>query len=423
MLQGSQEEKKLDFNNLGLSPRLLTVLAQHKFVTPTRIQAEAIPVAVLGKDVVGIAETGTGKTLAFVLPLLQQISATKKQALIILPTRELAMQVEETLEVVGRGFGLRKALLIGGASMGKQIGDIRRNPHVIVGTPGRIIDHLDQRILSLRNVGVLVLDEADHMFDMGFAPQIKRILSSVPIDRQTMLFSATMPPEIEKITLGHMRNPVRIEISKQGTVGAHIDHHLFVIGKEQKNRLLDRVLADHAGTVLVFSRTKHGAKRIARAVRDMGHGAAEIHSNLTLSRRKSALEGFKKGQHRVLVATDIAARGIDVEDIQLVVNYDLPDDPGNYVHRIGRTGRAGREGKAITFITSDQRGKVRHIERLIRLPLVVKPLPLLPAARPVTHQVERGNFPQQRRFTPRSNAQTNPRGNYPPKKNNYYRGR
>ena len=423
MLQGSLEEKKLDFNNLGLSPRLLAVLAQHKFVTPTRIQAEAIPVAVLGKDVVGIAETGTGKTLAFVLPLLQQISATKKQALIILPTRELAMQVEETLDVVGRGFGLRKALLIGGASMGKQIGDIRRNPHVIVGTPGRIIDHLDQRILNLRNVGVLVLDEADHMFDMGFAPQIKRILTSVPSDRQTMLFSATMPPEIEKITMAHMRTPIRIEISKQGTVGKNIDHHLFVIGKDHKNRLLDKVLADHAGTVLVFSRTKHGAKRIARAVRDMGHGAAEIHSNLTLARRKSALEGFKKGQHRVLVATDIAARGIDVEDIQLVVNYDLPDDPSNYVHRIGRTGRAGRDGKAITFITSDQRGKVRHIERLIRLPLVVKPLPLLPVARAVTHPVEQRSFPQQRRFTPRNNAQTNQRGNYSLKKNNHYRGR
>lgn len=404
--QEQMNEENLNFANLGLAPKLLEALEKLKFKVPTPIQTRAIPVAVQGKDVVGIAQTGTGKTLAFTLPLIQQISITRKKALVILPTRELAMQVDEFLAQIGRELGLKKALLIGGASMNRQLDELRRNPHVIVGTPGRIIDHLSQGSLKFGNVGVLVLDEADHMFDMGFAPQIKIILKSVPTDRQTMLFSATMPPEIEKITRAHMKNPTRVEISRQGTVAHGIDQQLFIMQKDQKNRLLDKILSDHAGTVLVFSRTKHGAKRICRAVKCMGHEAAEIHSNLSLSRRKRALDGFKTGSHRVLVATDIAARGIDVSNIELVVNYDLPDDPHNYVHRVGRTGRAGKEGKAVTFITHDQRSKVRHIEKLVGKSLLVCPLPVLPAPRPTVEQ-PRGNF-QKNSFRRNNNS----RGRY-----------
>lgn len=360
---------------------MLAILEQLRFTTPTPIQEQAIPIAVAGKDVIGIAQTGTGKTLAFLVPLLQQLARTKKQGLIILPTRELAIQVEEMLRHVGQSLGVRSALLIGGASMHLQVQAVRNRPHVFIGTPGRMIDHLESRTLNLKDVGVLVLDEADRMLDMGFAPQLKRILAVVPRDRQTMLFSATMPPEIVKIAAVHMRQPVRVEVAQAGTVAAPINQELFVVQREHKNRLLDKLLAEYAGTILVFSRTKYGAKRICRSVKGMGHSVAEIHSNLSLSQRRRSLAGFKSGAYRVLVATDIAARGIDVTNIAVVINYDLPDNLDDYVHRVGRTGRAGRSGQAITFIQPDQRDKVRLIERLVRTTLRISPLPDLPAER------------------------------------------
>ena len=384
------------FSDLGLAPKILERLTQLKFTVPTPIQRKAIPIAVVGKDVIGIAQTGTGKTLAFVAPMLQQIAQRKKKGLVIVPTRELAIQVEEQLLQIGRPLGIRQALIIGGAPMFRQINDIRRNPHVIIGTPGRIIDHLEQATLKLSDVGILVLDEADRMLDMGFAPQIKRVLEHVPKDRQTMLFSATMPVEIVGLAAKHMKTPVRIEVARPGTVAEKVNQELFVVQKDQKNRLLDKLLDGSSNTVLVFSRTKHGAKKICRAVRGMGHSAAEIHSNLSLAQRRRSLDGFKSGAYRVLVATDIAARGIDVTNIGLVINYDLPDNLDDYVHRVGRTGRAGREGQAISFITPDQRGKIRIIERLVRKPLNVCPLPELPADRPVIYEAEprssRGGF-------------------------------
>ncbi|MEX1997785.1 MAG: DEAD/DEAH box helicase [Candidatus Andersenbacteria bacterium] len=379
----------LNFSGLGLSPKLLAVLARLKFTVPTPIQQQAIPLAVAGKDVIGIAQTGTGKTLAFALPLLQQIARTKKRGLIILPTRELAMQVAELFQSVGHSFGLRQTLLIGGASMHKQLGEIRHSPHVVIGTPGRIIDHLDHGSLNLSDVGMLILDEADRMLDMGFTPQIKRILQNVPRERQTMLFSATMPPAIAKITAAYMKLPVKVEVALAGTVAERVNQEIFIVTKEHKNRLLDTLLDTYTGTVLVFSRTKYGAKKICRAVRSMNHTTAEIHSNLSLSQRKRSLAGFKSGAYRVLVATDIAARGIDVTNIELVINYDLPDNLDDYVHRVGRTGRAGRAGQAISFITPDQRGKIRLIERLVREPLRVSPLPKLLADRPPTSSAYR----------------------------------
>lgn len=377
-----QSEQENGFQGLRIAPRLLELLAAMQLKSPTPIQRKAIPQALEGKDIVGIAQTGTGKTLAFGIPLIQRILQTNTGVgVVILPTRELALQVDEMLSRFTRAFGIHIAVLIGGASMGPQIRAVRRSPRIIIGTPGRIIDHLDQRILSLNNVSILILDEADRMFDMGFAPQISRILRAVPKERQTMLFSATMPDNILGIARTHMKLPVRVEIAPSGTAASRVEHELFFVMKDQKNRLLDKLLREYKGSVLVFSRTKHGAKRICRDVWSMGHTAAELDSNRSLAQRKEALAGFKSGKYRVLVATDIASRGIDVKGIELVLNYDIPESPEDYVHRIGRTGRAEMAGRAISFVMPDQRHKVRGIERLMRLPLPVTPLPELPPSR------------------------------------------
>ncbi len=384
------------FHGLGIAPKLIEILDRLKYTTPTPIQTQAIPVAIEGKDLIGIAQTGTGKTLAFGIPMLQRLAQHKGRGLVLLPTRELALQVEETFQKIGRGIGLRSAVLIGGAAMGPQMQAIAKNPHVIVATPGRLIDHLDQRTLQLNDVRVLVLDEADRMLDMGFAPQIQKILRSVPRERQTMLFSATMPAEIVSIANSYMKLPVRVEIARAGTAAERVTQELFVVRKDQKNRLLDRLLSEYRGSVLVFSRTKFGAKRIARAVRGMGHSASDIHSDRSLAQRRDALEGFKSGKYRVLIATDIAARGIDVQGIELVINYDIPENAEDYVHRIGRTARAGRSGRAISFATPEQGTEVRDIERLTRTVLPISKLPELPPDRPPIHEPHRGGFEHRR---------------------------
>jgi len=377
-----QEQQGQGFTGLGIAPKLFELLTSMQFKIPTPIQQKAIPVALEGKDIVGIAQTGTGKTLAFGIPLIQRLVQTNSGvALVILPTRELALQVDEMLSRFARAFGIQTAVLIGGAPMGPQIRSIRRSARILIGTPGRIIDHLEQRILTLNNVSILVLDEADRMFDMGFAPQITRILQAVPKERQTMLFSATMPDNILAIARSHMKLPLRVEIAPSGTAAARVEHELFFVMKDQKNRLLDKLLQEYKGSVLVFSRTKHGARRICRDVWSMGHTAAELDSNRSLAQRKEALLGFKSGKYRVLVATDIASRGIDVKGIELVLNYDIPESPEDYVHRIGRTGRAEMAGRAISFVMPDQRHKVRGIERLMRTPLPVTKLPELPPSR------------------------------------------
>ena len=364
------------FYKLGIAPGILSILDKLQFTVPTPIQERSIPLAIEGKDLIGIAQTGTGKTLAFGIPMIQGVLRRKNGiGLVVLPTRELARQVEESLQKIGRGLGIKTALLIGGAPMGRQISDIRRRPDIVIGTPGRIIDHLEQRILSLSNVGILVLDEADRMLDMGFAPQLKRILQSVPTEKQTMLFSATMPPEIGVIAKTFMKLPLQIEIAPPGTAADNLTQEVFMVGRESKDALLKKLLYDYKGSVLVFSRTKHGAKRIAKGLRDLGHTSAELHSNRSLNQRKDALSGFDTGRYRVLVATDIAARGIDVQGIEVVINYDLPMQAEDYVHRIGRTGRAGASGHAISFATPDQLGDLRDIERLLHKPLPVAELP------------------------------------------------
>lgn len=381
-----------NFAELGIAPKLIEILEKNKFTKPTPIQTQSIPLAINGKDLMGIAQTGTGKTLAFGVPMIQRLAQSqgKDKGLVVLPTRELALQVDETLKKVGSGLGLRTAVLIGGESMHKQLRMLRQNPHIIISTPGRLIDHMERSRLSLNNVAILVLDEADRMLDMGFAPQIKKIMEKVPKHRQTMLFSATMPNEIVKIAQSYLTSPLRVEVAPAGSAVKTVSQELFFVNKHEKLSLLKNVLTQYNGSVLVFSRTKHGARKISRDIKAMGHSAVEIHSNRTLGQRVEALNGFKIGKYRILVATDIAARGIDVNGIQLVINYDLPANAEDYVHRIGRTGRAGMTGHAITFATPDQARDVRGIERIIRKTLTVSKIPTLtPFVREKEEFVER----------------------------------
>ncbi len=361
------------FDGLGIAPRILAVLDQLKFTVPTQIQLQAIPIGIEGKDVMGIAQTGTGKTLAFGIPMLQRLAQIKGKALIVVPTRELAIQVEESLRKITPALGLKTAVLIGGDPMPKQIQALRALPRVIIGTPGRLLDHMEQRTLKLNDAEIVILDEADRMLDMGFAPQIQNILRQVPTQRQTMLFSATMPAEVLNIANSYMKLPMRIEVARAGTMADNLTQELFIVRKDLKNELLAETLNQYRGAILIFCRTKFGAARLTRALRNTKHRAAEIHSDRSLGQRKEALEGFKSGRYRILIATDIASRGIDVKGIELVINYDLPDDPENYVHRIGRTGRAGHAGHAISFATPDQRSDVASIEKVmnIRLPISI----------------------------------------------------
>lgn len=360
------------FNGLGISPEFLKILERNKFVNPTPIQHQAIKPAMEGKDVVGIAQTGTGKTLAFGLPLLQRLRGTGGVGLVILPTRELAIQVDDMLQKIGRSLGLITAILIGGESMGRQVSNLRRRPNIIIATPGRLMDHLERGNLRLDSVRIIVLDEADRMLDIGFEPQIRKIFSLISQKHQTMLFSATMPAEIVKIAATYMASPVRVEVAPAGTAAELVDQEIFLVKKEERLSLLQKLLDEYPGSVLLFLRTRHGARKICAALRDMGHKAAEIHSDRSLGQRKAALAGFKSGMYRILVATDIAARGIDVRGIKLVINFELPDNTQDYVHRIGRTGRAGDIGKAISFAMPDQRRDVRDIERLVRKEIPLK---------------------------------------------------
>lgn len=413
---------KYTFNGLGIAPNILDILAKLNFTTPTPIQYRAIPEGVAGKDVVGVAQTGTGKTLAFGIPLLQRLSAGNGRGLILVPTRELALQVDETLSKIARPLGLRTTVFIGGASMGMQISSLRRDPHVIIATPGRLLDHLAQKTLKLGMVEVLILDEADRMLDMGFWPQVKKIIAAAPSERQTMLFSATLSRDIMQLATQHMKLPLRIEVAPAGTTVEKVSQEFFVVRKEDKSRLLEKILGDYKGSTLVFSRTKHGAKRIMRTILGMGHTAAEIHGNRSLSQRREALEGFKNGRYRILVATDIASRGIDVKGIELVLNYDLPMDTSDYVHRIGRTARAGAEGHAISFAEPHQKREIRDIEHLIRKTIPITVLPMLPPARAQDHSYvdddlpRRFSRPQSGGFIPRRGSGFGGRGSGGPRR-------
>ncbi|MEE8638487.1 MAG: DEAD/DEAH box helicase [Candidatus Margulisiibacteriota bacterium] len=370
-----QSQQNASFYGLGIAPNILELLERMKFKVPTPIQYKAIPIGIEGKDIIGVAQTGTGKTMAFGIPMIQRLAQGPGRGLVLVPTRELALQVDEALQKIAHSFNMRSAVLIGGASMYHQIKALQRHPRLIIATPGRLIDHVGQRKIHLNDIRILVLDEADRMLDMGFAPQIEKILQHMPRDRQTMLFSATIPEKIVRIAAQHMKLPVSVEIARSGTAAKNVIQELFIIKKEERSVLLLKLLEQYRGSVLLFSRTKRGASRITRGLRQAGHNAAEIHSDRSLAQRREALEGFKSGKYRILVATDIAARGIDVKGIELVINYDLPDDTENYVHRIGRTGRMELEGRAISFATPDQRGDVRAIESLMGKALPVSKHP------------------------------------------------
>lgn len=411
MNHSSSQSTAPGFAELGIDTRILSILSQKKIAEPTPIQHQAIPTALQGKDIIGIAQTGTGKTWAFGIPMLQRLAQHGGRGLIVVPTRELAYQAEESLSQFARALGIRTTVIVGGASMGQQKSAIRANPRIVIATPGRLNDHLQQRTITLKEVKILVLDEADQMLDMGFKPQIEKIIAHVPKERQTLLFSATMPQEIVKLASAHMELPLRIEVAPAGTAAEKVEQELFVVQRTQKMQLLLKILEEHDGTILVFSRTKHGAKKMTRTLNEAGHTAAEIHANRSLAQRRAALDGFKRGTYRILVATDIAARGIDVTGITLVINYDLPDDAADYVHRIGRTGRAGKAGLAISFATPEQASNIRNIEKLIRAPLPRKHLPgTLPP--PPLQKAGTERDQSTKTFRPRNSYARSPKNNH-----------
>lgn len=372
-----ETQKPQGFSDLNLSKNILEALNKLGFTTPTPIQEKAIPLGLKGKDVIGIAQTGTGKTLAFTLPMIQRIGALGGKGLILVPTRELAHQVREEIEKVGSKIGIQSVLLIGGAAMEPQIYKLKKNPHIIVATPGRMIDHLERRTIKLHDVQTLVLDEADRMLDMGFTPQINRILETVPAERQTLLFSATMASGVAKIAHSYMREPVKIEVAPAGTSAKNIVQGIYYVEQDRKFELLESLIAEHKDElVMVFCRTKHGTKKMAHTLNKNRIKTEELHSNRSLNQRRNALENFKSRKSHVLIATDVAARGIDVKEIALVVNYDLPEQLEDYVHRIGRTGRAGHTGKAVSFATPGQFRDVKSIERIVgrEIPALESPL-------------------------------------------------
>ena len=360
----------MTFAELGLSKKSLTALEREGFEAPTPIQAQAIPPALLGKDVIGAAATGTGKTLAFVLPILERLEGKQgTRALILAPTRELADQINQQVEKFRHGHHLRCAVVIGGVGMTPQIQAFQKGVEIIVATPGRLNDHLDSGSARLNQIEILVLDEADRMLDMGFLPQLRRILKHVPKVRQSMLFSATMAGEVADFAREHLKDPVRIEVARSGTTSERATQQVFLIGQEEKTALLLAILEQDDLSTLVFTRTKRRADRVAKDLARGGHKVAVIHADRSQGQRRAALQGFKDGEYRVLVATDIAARGIDVAEIGHVVNFDLPHVPEDYVHRIGRTARAEASGRASSFASPEEHDLLQGIEKFTRKPV------------------------------------------------------
>ena len=367
----------MSFSELGLSEPLLRAVAEQNYQSPTPIQAQAIPPVLRGRDVLGCAQTGTGKTAAFALPLLQILSGAGRmkapRALILSPTRELATQIDQDVRAYGRHLRLSATVVFGGVNQSRQVSALQRGVDVLVATPGRLLDLLQQRLVHLAAVEVLVLDEADRMLDMGFLPDVKRIIAALPSRKQTLLFSATMPEEIARLSAQLLRDPVRVSVAPPATTAEKVNQKVFMVAKDDKPSLLLHLLRDPAfARVLVFTRTKHGADRLCRRLVQGGIGAAAIHGNKTQNARQRALEDFRRGAARVLVASDIAARGLDIDDITHVVNYDVPNEPETYVHRIGRTGRAGAAGDALSFCAFEERGFLRAIETLTRVPIEVE---------------------------------------------------
>jgi ATP-dependent RNA helicase RhlE len=367
------------FDGLGLAEPLRLALKNENYLKPTPIQAQAIPLLTEGRDLLGIAQTGTGKTAAFALPILHRLSVQRLQrspgrphALILAPTRELALQIDERFRAYGRGLPLRSAVIFGGVGQGQQVKALVKGVDILIATPGRLLDLYGQRHVSFDQVFILVLDEADRMLDMGFIRDVRKIVAACRKQRQTLLFSATMPPDIAKLAAEVLRSPVRIDVSPASVAVDRIDQRVYFVSAQAKSRLLTELLADPAmDRVLVFTRTKRGADRVCKFLRQAGLVAEALHGNKAQNARVRALEAFRSGRARILVATEIAARGIDVASISHVINYELPNEPESYVHRIGRTARAGAGGTAISFCDPSERSYLKAIEGLTRSPVSV----------------------------------------------------
>ena len=378
------------FNDFGLAEPITRALAEEQYTTPTPIQTDAIPIVLTGRDLVGIAQTGTGKTAAFALPILNRLHANRKplekkspRVLVLSPTRELSGQILESFRTYGRHMRIQSALVIGGVPMGRQVRDLMNGLDVLVATPGRLLDLLRANAVRLNQVEVLVLDEADRMLDMGFIHDIRTIVAKLPKERQTLLFSATMPREIADLAAQMLRDPARVAVTPVASTQERVDQRVIMIDKPAKSALLIEVLrGEVTGQTLVFTRTKHGADKVVKSLHHAGLSAEAIHGNKSQNQRERVLGAFRAGKLKTLVATDIAARGIDVDGISHVINYDLPNIPESYVHRIGRTARAGAAGIAISFCDNEERAFLRDIEKLIQMKLPATERPLGAARRP-----------------------------------------
>ncbi|MBS1826646.1 MAG: DEAD/DEAH box helicase [Acidobacteria bacterium] len=370
------------FSELNLCSALRKNLDKHEFVTPTPVQAQAIPPLMEGRDVVATAQTGTGKTLAFSIPLIEALAAVPRKkavrALILTPTRELAIQIDAAFRQLAHGMHIRTAVVVGGMGEGHQLRDIKAGAEVVIATPGRLCDYLDRRLIDLSGATTVVLDEADRMLDMGFLPSLRIIFDEVPAKRQTMLFSATMEPSVAGLVASYVHDPVRIAVEACAETASKIDLFGYEVAQGSKFDLLEYLLKHEKGSFLVFVATKEGAERLTKFLQRGRHKVAAIHGDRSQSQRNASLQGFKDGVYRVLVATDVAARGIHVDNIAHVVNYDLPQEPENFIHRVGRTGRAGARGASWTFVTPIERATVRSYERTLGIQMHYRKLPSLP---------------------------------------------
>jgi ATP-dependent RNA helicase RhlE len=365
-------DAQADFSTIGLSPVVLAAVRDAGYERPTPIQAQAIPLVMQGRDVMGLAQTGTGKTAAFTLPIVDRLASgpRRTRALVLTPTRELCVQVEESVRKYSKHADVDVASIFGGMPYEAQEQALRGGVDIIVATPGRLIDHIERQNVAFDDLEVLVLDEADRMLDMGFAPQINAIVREIPPYRQTLLFSATMPPEVEALARKYLRKPVVVQVGRRSSAANTVTHAVYPVPRERKSALLAELLrAEALDSVLVFTRTKHGADHVVRHLEHEGIPATAMHADKSQPQRMRALEDFRSGKVRVLVATDIAQRGLDISGITHVINYDVPQQAEDYVHRIGRTGRAAKEGEAFTFMAPDEIAMVRTIERVIGQPI------------------------------------------------------
>jgi ATP-dependent RNA helicase RhlE len=388
------------FALLGLLPAIVRATADESYTEPTPVQRDVIPAAVTGRDVLASAQTGTGKTAAFVLPILHQLASIEHtgaiRVLILTPTRELAAQIAERVAAYGRYLRFRHAVIYGGVSQFKQETALRQRPDLLIATPGRLLDLMNQRLVKLDQVAHFVLDEADRMLDMGFIHDVRRVIAALPKQRQTLFFSATVPQPIEVLAKGMLVNPVRVSVTPKVTAAETVDQSVVFVGKDQKGPLLEQLLAkSDVERAIVFTRTKHGADKLSRRLEKAGIDAPAIHGNKSQNARERALGNFRSGKTRVLVATDIAARGIDVDGVTHVYNFDLPNVPESYVHRIGRTGRAGATGRAVSFCAQDERPLLSDIERLLRKRLQVLDVVLPPREQPAPGAASGDRGPRQ----------------------------